>query len=116
MSRTPARFTQADIAAIAPHAKQRLGHWSHDSQLIGDVYFVQSAAGAIKIGFSTDLKHRLRDLQVASGERLTLIGKVSGTYSHESSLHRHFRHLHLHGEWFSPGKDLLDFIHAEATK
>ena len=39
-----------------------------------------------------------------------LLVAVAGTISKERNLHRQFDHLRLHGEWFQPGDDLIQYI------
>lgn len=77
------------------------------------VYFIQSDGpdGPIKIGVSMSVKGRMRDLQVANPKPLRLIGKMPGSSRDERKIHRQFKHLHIRGEWFRPGNDLLIFVH-----
>lgn len=74
----------------------------------GVVYFVcADGSDAIKIGFTTDLKRRIRNLECASGRRATLLHSMPGTYDDERSLHRRFKAARLDGEWFEAVPELL---------
>ena len=74
------------------------------------VYFIQSGSdGPIKIGTAVDPRERLRKLQMGSPVRLRLLAIAQGV-GLEKRLHRQFRDLRGLGEWFEPGKALLDWI------
>jgi hypothetical protein len=81
------------------------------------VYFIRSASsGFIKIGKANDPIARLKTMQTGSSDRLALIGYVAGSNDKERELHRRFAALRKSGEWFEPGKELLDFINSVAVK
>lgn len=54
----------------------------------------------LKIGISDDPERRVRDLQTGSPALLTLLAHITGCKERERYLHRRFRHLRAHGEWF----------------
>lgn len=75
------------------------------------VYFVQQGAnGPIKIGVSRDVQARLTQLQTSSAHPLQLLVSVAGGSALEADLHKQFEADRLHGEWFEPSAQLLDFI------
>ena len=75
------------------------------------VYFVQpEGGGPIKIGRSIQPQKRISSLSCASPTPLELIATAPGGAFAESSLHSQFSDLRLHGEWFRPEPELLDFI------
>jgi hypothetical protein len=77
------------------------------------IYFVQAeSVGHIKIGWhaGTDAAERVRELQVGSPVKLTLLGTMPGERETEADLHRQFSHAHVHGEWFRAVPELLNFI------
>jgi hypothetical protein len=79
------------------------------------IYFVQheDEFGPIKIGVAHEASKRVSNLQTGSPIRLIWIGHMFGADREvEKRLHRKFAHLHLRGEWFQPGKDLLALIAA----
>jgi len=79
------------------------------------VYFIQAYAdGLIKIGFSNDPYKRLAILQCGSPVPLRLIATIAADISLESALHKKFKHLRQHGEWFYPAIELLEYIEKEA--
>lgn len=79
---------------------------------IADVYFVQlGGSGLIKIGFSTNLNLRFR--QLASGHpNLRLLGSVPGTRLDEAKWHRQWAAQRTAGEWFKPSRQLREAIAA----
>jgi hypothetical protein len=77
------------------------------------IYFVQAeCVGHIKIGWhaGTDAAERVRELQVGSADKLTLLGTMPGERETEADLHRQFSHAHVHGEWFRAVPELLNYI------
>lgn len=79
------------------------------------VYFIQAEElGLIKIGRTnqSNLILRLKAMQVGSPDKLKLIGVVNDEHSFggERGIHKKFESLWVHGEWYYPGKDLLEFI------
>jgi hypothetical protein len=79
----------------------------------GQIYFIQGEATKnIKIGFSDDPKIRLKGHQTGSGEKLILLKTVKGCKADETEIHNKLRHFRIHGEWFKPERELLDFIEA----
>ncbi len=79
------------------------------------VYFIQCAVTkAIKIGWATDTRRRMTELQTGSASKLSLLVAVSGDERLESALHAEFKHLRLGGEWFRPYPELIRRIDALA--
>jgi DNA-binding XRE family transcriptional regulator len=66
------------------------------------VYFAQAGEdGPVKIGHATDPTARVAMLQTAHYEPLRIARVIKGTSAVEKWFHRHFRHLHIRGEWFA---------------
>lgn len=70
----------------------------------GLVYFIKFD-GRIKIGFTTNLPQRMR--QLPHDEILALI---PGTVSTERALHSKFASLRANGEWFTAGPELRAYV------
>jgi hypothetical protein len=65
------------------------------------VYFLQNERTlAIKVGFTTNVKGRVRTLRTASPDRLRLLGVVPGDQGVERQVHRNLAAHRLAGEWF----------------
>lgn len=86
------------------------------------IYFVQQdETGPIKIGCTTNVDKRLAQLQIGSAVPLRLLGVMTGHHAQEASLHEQFAKDRLEGEWFSPSRELLEYIerwariHADST-
>lgn len=70
----------------------------------GRVYFLLQGH-RVKIGFSTNVPQRVRDL--GGGE---VLATIPGTIRTEQALHRQFKALNDEGEWFWPGRELMAYI------
>jgi T5orf172 domain len=81
------------------------------------VYFIQHGPpdGLIKIGFSADIRSRIKSIQLLAPLPLRLLGHVPGGMEKESELHARFETSRHHGEWFSPTPDLLAWVEAHAA-
>lgn len=74
------------------------------------VYFIQNLENRlIKIGYSRNLKSRLKSLGSECG-RIQLLGYIKGGSVEESRMHDRFWTLHYKGEWFQSGRAILDYI------
>lgn len=72
------------------------------------VYFIQCGDdGAIKIGIASDPVARLRSLQTAHHERLSILVTTEGGQRAEQAYHKRFAEHRLSGEWFNPHPDIL---------
>jgi hypothetical protein len=76
------------------------------------IYFVRAGKrGCIKIGYTDKpIARRIALLQTACPMKLYLLLVVQGSATTEGRLHRRFASLHRRGEWFYPGRKLLDYI------
>jgi hypothetical protein len=80
------------------------------------IYFVQAEGGGpIKIGTTSCLTDRLRNLSAQHGMKLVVLGLMEGSYADEQVIHGRFGFLRRGGEWFDPDPQLLDFIREEAS-
>ena len=71
------------------------------------VYFIaNSRSGAIKIGHSINPVARLKGLQTASPDILTILGHAPGTVADEHRLHLSLQRHRLQGEWFKPHREV----------
>ena len=68
----------------------------------GYVYFVQADGQHYKIGGTSNLKSRMKSLQVASPNDLRLIAwlEINDWPEKEDQLHEYFDDKKIHGEWF----------------
>lgn len=71
------------------------------------VYFIQAGDAAVKIGITVDSERRLRMLQTANHEELTLLCETQGGKRLEEHYHFKFRKHHIRGEWFRLHRDIL---------
>jgi hypothetical protein len=77
------------------------------------LYFISSESPdyPVKIGYTAaDPKHRARELQTASPERLIVLAACDGERKHEIELHEEFAADRLIGEWFKRTPRLMDAI------
>lgn len=80
------------------------------------IYFIQQGEnGPIKIGVASNPIDRMINLQKGSGHELALLGIIEESTDLERMLHQQFNHLNLRYEWFSPDRELLDYISKNAA-
>lgn len=73
---------------------------------IESVYFI-SDGNFVKIGKTSNIKQRFRDIQVANPKKLTLLHVVEGN---ENILQSLFTKYHERGEWYRIEDKLSDFL------
>jgi hypothetical protein len=76
-----------------------------------DTHFL--IAGDIKIGTTTRLSIRLKQIAADIGHMPTVLAVLDGAFAEEHALHIRFVSDHRYGEWFEPCKDLLRLIETE---
>lgn len=80
---------------------------------ISYVYFFRLGEdGPIKIGYTKRIRRRLSVVQVDNPCVVRLISVIEGGRKEEFALHKKFESYRLYGEWFSPEKELIDFIYS----
>lgn len=67
-------------------------------------------SNVVKIGRTTNLDRRLADIQRMSPVPLVALWAHPGGSVLEANLHRHFKALRSHGEWFTFGRDPVPLI------
>jgi hypothetical protein len=83
-------------------------HREADGAETGSIcYFIGSEAGPVKIGYSGDVRERLRRLQHGSPYRLRVLATADGGAARERAYHWQFRSAWSHGEWFERTPKLL---------
>jgi T5orf172 domain len=84
---------------------------SRKNGMTTEVYFIEAKdVGLIKIGTSTSSSSRLDAIRLLSPVPLALLAVIKGNRKVEGALHRKFRHLRRHGEWFEDTLELRAFI------
>jgi hypothetical protein len=69
----------------------------------GLIYFIgNDQRGPVKIGFTShsDPSKRLRQLQTACPDTLSVLGSIGGTIDQEREIHTFLFHNNIRGEWF----------------
>src|SRR5581483_11743417 len=80
------------------------------------VYFIHApTSGLVKIGFTSDLRKRIQNLQHFSPEPLILLAHMPGSYGDEQALHARLWRHRRHGEWFEDGPAIRACV-AEAKR
>lgn len=77
-----------------------------------EVIYVLGAPGSstVKIGTTTNLAKRVADIQRMSPVPLEVLWTCPGGRELETQLHRHFKALRSHGEWFTFRRDPVRLI------
>lgn len=74
----------------------------------GYIYLIyDNQNNTLKIGFSKSPKTRLKYLQSATSNQLTLISYFKGTEKDEKRLHNKFKSFRLASEWFEYNNNIL---------
>jgi hypothetical protein len=77
------------------------------------VYFARrDTDDAIKIGFSRDVRRRMRSIRALLKVRVVALAYMPGTMMDEREFHRRFAVHRLDGEWFSPAPEILALVAA----
>jgi len=116
------------FSEVAPEAARVLGFQTVEDVMLwltdlrredttpgGEVYFL-ACGDFVKIGYSTDIAGRTEALQPGAPQKLELIGRMPGSIQTERALHKKFKHLREHGEWFSLTDDIWKFLKAVRNK
>lgn len=72
-------------------------------QAAARVYLIAAVSGQIKIGIAQNVESRLRGLQNAHGDPLTVLVTFDGGRELEQKLHKVLAAYRLKGEWFQRG-------------
>lgn len=81
--------------------KQRLDFWAQHPYDGGFVYLIQGERHSpVKVGYSANVKRRLRELQRYNPAELHVLDVIPGTESVERDLHKRLAPYRLHHEWF----------------
>lgn len=107
-------FDMADNSSVSPNTiLQWLKYYKIPICPIDDscIYFLLSKdTNRVKIGFSTRLSIRIKDLILMNGSDLELIAYKLGSQSDEAELHRMFISDRLYGEWFNYSENIKNYI------
>jgi T5orf172 domain len=76
------------------------------------IYFIRAGqSGPVKIGYTEcAVEKRVACLQIGNPEPLRLLHVCSGGLDREQWIHRLFDHARVHGEWFAPCDELMNYI------
>lgn len=77
----------------------------------GRVYFITArASGTVKVGYSTNIRKRLIDLQTSASVQLAMEFSCAGDRELERTLHAFLKPYRVSGEWFRYGPHIHDLI------
>lgn len=103
---------------IAPPSRYIRGNpeWDKRSQWQGisreGTVYLAGFGQYVKIGFTsgTQIEYRIQEIQVGCPEKIEMLCAIPGSFKMEAALHRRFKELRLHGEWFRREGDLAVWI------
>ena len=73
------------------------------------VYFIRYGnSNYYKIGFSTDIQRRLKDIQRCSPIEMTIFASTKANSKFERYLHKQYSKYNIRGEWFELKPDILN--------
>lgn len=78
----------------------------------GYIYLIKNSDNHYKIGITKNLGARFAQLQTGNSEKLTLINhsSVQDNRFVEKFLHKKFKSLNTHGEWYSLSESDIQYI------
>jgi hypothetical protein len=74
------------------------------------IYFISDSwqvGSYVKIGMTTNLRHRLKTLQTSSASKLYVQGAIFGCREEEAIIHHYYNHERVNGEWFRLSEDMM---------
>ena len=76
------------------------------------VYFIKGKNdnSKVKIGYSKNVKNRLKQIQYMSPVELEILNTMDGNAQVEMNIHQMFNSVRLYGEWFRLTPELAEFI------
>lgn len=74
------------------------------------LYLLEAASGEIKIGCSENPWRRQSAIDLSSPHPVRLIAKWPGSHEEERELHKRFRDLGIHREWYRNEGELTAFV------
>jgi hypothetical protein len=74
------------------------------------IYFIAAGDDLIKIGYTTNLRSRLRSLRTAHPKELQILLVIPGSRDDEQDLHRRFVEFRVGREWFKRCDPISDYI------
>lgn len=96
------------VAAL-PDGQQRWVWENVRPYVDGHVYFIE-ANHLIKIGFSRNLKSRVKMILDGLPCEGRFLHSIIGTERLEKFMHKKFAHIRKHGEWFQKTDELIFYI------
>lgn len=101
-------------ALLKQHTVTKENNIDFNSKL---VYFIQAENGGdVKIGSSSKVDERLKQLQIASPEKLKVTNIIPGGVEKEKELHKEFKSIKKEGEWFKPTQKLCELAKAKPNR
>lgn len=82
----------------------------------GLVYIAGAGPDTVKIGFTTNVRSRLKGLSTGSPTEIEVLAVFPGTMADERELHQRFAKDHLRGEWFRLSPEITEFIESKKVK
>lgn len=77
----------------------------------GQVYIIRAGtSGPIKVGYSTNIPARMRDLQTGAPRPLVLLHSEPGSYRTESAVHIALVEYRTRREWFKAHPRVMEFV------
>jgi hypothetical protein len=65
---------------------------------------------AVKVGMAECPKDRIKTLQTGAPGPIEIVAAIPGAGHRESEIHRRLSSVHLHGEWFLYGPEVIAII------
>lgn len=76
------------------------------------IYFIQTDSKLVKIGTTTNLAERIKQIQAMNPKKVRVKAVLNGGYNTEATIHNLFAKSRVRGEWFRLTDELKWFIRA----
>jgi len=82
----------------------------------GKLYAIADSHGHIKVGFTRNLKRRMRAIRTHQAQPIELIATWSGDRRDEACFHTSASQFRTHGEWYRDSKEIRALINAQISE
>lgn len=98
-----------------PHCAACIADGTAKLTTLRRVYFISDGVGHVKIGYSLNVKTRLRELQRTTALPLKILHVEVGGSTREHALHQQFAKDRVHGEWFRLSPAITEYVSERIT-
>jgi hypothetical protein len=106
---TASSTVQQAMSELSKVDLERIRQWREDNRPEPVIYFVE-CAGFIKIGWSTNWRSRLNNIQISNPLPIKVLLVIGRPEIFEKTMHRQFSKFRYRGEWFRDCQEIREYI------